>query len=194
MSLLVLVVLAGALAVALGVVFRGGISARTDPSRVEAAVALRVRNFLIPRSARDAKNPVPAGSEALAEGRAHFASHCASCHANDGSGRTEMGRGLYPRAPDMRSARTQRLTDGELFYLIENGIRFTGMPAWGVEGRPEESWKLVHFIRRLPGLGPEEVAEMEGQNPRSPAEWRELEEDDEFLHGGAAEGEAHGHH
>lgn len=194
MSLLVFAILAGAFVVALWVVFRGGISARTEPSRVETAVGLRVRNFLVPSAAREAKNPVPEGPEVLAEAREHFASHCASCHANDGSGRTEMGRGLYPRAPDMRSARTQGLTDGELFYFIENGIRFTGMPAWGGEGRPEESWKLVHFIRHLPELTPGEIAEMERQNPRSPEEWRELEEDEAFLRGGAVGEEAHARH
>ena len=79
---------------------------------------------------------MPNTEEAIAEGRAHFADHCASCHANDGSGDTEMGRGLYPRAPDMRLAATQNLEDHELFYIIENGIRLTGMPAWGTGKNP----------------------------------------------------------
>ena len=68
----------------------------------------------------------------------------------------------------MRLAATQELTDGELFYFIENGIRFTGMPAWG-DGSPkgeELGWKLVHFIRHLPQLTPDEVGEMEGLNPQ----------------------------
>jgi mono/diheme cytochrome c family protein len=60
----------------------------------------------------------------------HFADHCASCHANDGSGDTELGRNLWPKAPDMRAAPTQRLTDASCFYIIEHGVRFTGMPAW----------------------------------------------------------------
>ena len=62
----------------------------------------------------------------IAEGRDHFADHCATCHANDGSGNTEMGRGLYPKAPDMRLPATQNLSDAELFYIIENGVRLTG--------------------------------------------------------------------
>src|SRR5207247_5909710 len=66
-----------------------------------------------------------------------------SCHANDGSGQTEMGQHLYPRVPDMRLARTQELTDGELFAIIEDGVRFTGMPAWGDKSEQSQlaSWR-----------------------------------------------------
>ena len=77
---------------------------------------------------RDTPNPVSFSDAVWVESRAHFADHCAGCHANDGSGNTEVGRNLYPRAPDMRLAETQRLTDGELYWIIENGVRLTGMP------------------------------------------------------------------
>ena len=101
--------LAGATAFAAGVWFiRGGISARSAPRAFETAVARRIRTQAIPASARDARNPVPPSAEVIASGRAHFADHCATCHANDGSGDTEMGRGLYPRAPDMRLPRRSR--------------------------------------------------------------------------------------
>lgn len=162
---------------------RGGISTRADPGGVEEAVARRLRSLLIPAVARDARNPLALEPRILAESRAHFADHCASCHANDGSGRTNLGRNLYPRAPDMRGPITQELTDGELFYIIENGVRLTGMPGWGGAGKPEESWKLVHFIRHLPKSTPEEQAEMEQLNPRSAEEWREFQEEAEFLKG-----------
>ncbi|MGH9204083.1 MAG: c-type cytochrome, partial [Vicinamibacterales bacterium] len=131
-------------------------------------------------------NPVAASPEVLASGREHFADHCASCHANDGSGNTEMGRSLYPRAPDMRLARTQGLSDGEIFYIIENGVRLTGMPGWST-GTPEgetSSWHLVHFIRHLPSITAEEIAEMERLNPRSPAELQEEKAIDDFLNDG----------
>ncbi len=174
---------------------RTGLSARPEPSAIEGAVARTVRRWAIPAAARAARNPLPADARALAQGRAHFADHCASCHANDGSGRTELGRGLYPRPPDLRARGTQELTDGELFHVIENGIRLTGMPAWGGAGKPEESWKLVHFIRHLPRLTEEERHEMERLNPRSAEEWRELQEDEEFLRGGAPPAPAaEGHH
>ncbi len=181
--IVVVVTLAALVAVPGAVLLRGGISARPGPGAAEAAVARRLRSYLIPSSARQARNPLPVDPRVLAQGLAHFADHCASCHANDGSGDTSLGRNLYPRAPDMRGPLTQALTDGELFYIIENGVRFTGMPAWGGAGKPEESWKLVHFIRHLPALTPEERAEMETLNPRGADEWRELQEEAEFLQG-----------
>src|SRR5688500_7353443 len=96
-----------------------GLSARGDAGGLEAAMASRVRRLAIPSDARARRNPVPASPEALADGMTHYADHCASCHANDGSGKTELGQGLFPRAPDMRLAATQEMSDGELFYVIE---------------------------------------------------------------------------
>ena len=152
-----------------------GLSAREEPTAVEEFLARRMRALAMPRAARETKNPVTLTSEVLASGRAHFADHCAACHANDGSGQTHIGQSLYPKAPDMRRSETQSLTDGELFYVIENGIRLTGMPAWGT-GTPEnaeESWHLVHFIRHLPKLTAKELEEMEPLNPRSAEEGAE---------------------
>ena len=123
-----------------------GFSARGTPSTIEAFLAKRLRRMATPARARDAKNPVQATSEVVSAAKAHFADHCASCHGNDGRGATLIGRGLYPKPPDMTQADTQDLTDGELYYLIENGIRFTGMPAFGEEEgneQDEESWALV---------------------------------------------------
>jgi mono/diheme cytochrome c family protein len=168
---------------ATAVLLRGGISARPEPSALEAAIAQRARALAIPASARAARNPLPASGQALEAARAHFADHCASCHGNDGRGQTAMGRALYPRPPDLTAASTQGLSDGELFYVIENGVRFTGMPGFGAAGRPEESWKLVHFIRHLPTQTKDEAVEMEKLNPRTAAEWRELQADDDFLDG-----------
>ena len=162
-----------------------GISARADPGRIETAVARTMRRLAIPRSDRDRPNPIQATAEVMAAGMSHYADHCAACHANDGSGETDIGLGLYPKPPDMRLPATQSLTDGELFYIIENGVRLTGMPAWGT-GRPEEAeetWHLVHFIRHLPDLTEGELAEMEGLNPRPPAEIRQQMEEERFLRG-----------
>ncbi|WP_242344626.1 c-type cytochrome [Anaeromyxobacter terrae] len=171
--------------VGLGVILvrRGGISARREPSAVEARVARALRRWAIPREAREATNPIPSSPRVLAAGLAHFADHCATCHANDGSGQTRIGQSFYPRAPDLRAGATQGLTDGELFYVIENGVRFTGMPAWSAAGSAEGTWHLVHFIRHLPKLTAEEKAQMEALNPRSPEEWRALREEDAFLRG-----------
>ncbi len=163
----------------------GGVSARPSPGRVETFVARTVRDLAIGWHARHDPNPVPNTEEAVAEGRAHFADHCASCHANDGSGNVEMGRGLYPRAPDMRLPATQNLEEHELFYIIENGIRLTGMPAWGTGTAAGEaaSWKLVHFIRHLPRLTKEEIEQMDALNPKPPDEIRQEIEAEQFLRG-----------
>jgi len=188
-SVLVLLVLlaTAAAAAAAGVwyVRATGLSARATPGAVEARLARAVRGLAVPREVRERQNPVPRSDEALAQGRAHFADHCSSCHANDGGGDTEMGRNLFPKAPDMRLAETQALTDGELFWVIENGIRFTGMPGWstGTREGEEASWHLVHFIRRLPDITEAEVEDMEGLNPRSPEEVRQEIEAERFLRG-----------
>ncbi len=120
----------------------------------------------------------------MTEARAHFADHCAICHANNGSGKTEIGPNLYPKASDMRLPQTQDLTDGELYYTIHNGIRLTGMPAWGTDEKDEDSWKLVLFFRHLPRLTAVEEREMEALNPKAPEEKQEEQEEEQFLNGG----------
>ena len=173
-------------AVGLVYIMNAGLSARESPGAVETFMAGKVRGLVISRRARDLQSAIARAPEIIAAGREHFADHCATCHANDGSGDTEMGRGMWPKVPDMRLARTQNLSDGELFWIIENGVRFTGMPAWstGTKDGETASWHLVHFIRRLPKLTPEEIDEMELLNPKSPEEIRQHLTEEEFLKGG----------
>ena len=172
-----------------------GFSARAEPSAAERVIARAARRWAVPRGGRDAVNPVPFSTEALVEARAHFADHCASCHGNDGSGRTEIGQNLYPKAPDMRLPATQNMTDGELYWIIENGIRLTGMPAWGTgSGNDADTWKLVHFIRRLKDLSAADLEIMESLNPRSPAEIEEEQADQRFLSGETDEPPPDAHH
>jgi len=165
-----------------------GITARRTPFRGEARVARASWLYLVPAASRNAANPVPATAETLSHGLEHFADHCALCHANDGSGETTIGRNTFPRSPDLRSRRTQDLTDGELFYAIEQGVPWTAMPAWsnGTEEGARESWQLVAFIRHLPSLTREEMARMESLNPRSPADEQRDKDIDEFLRGSSA--------
>jgi mono/diheme cytochrome c family protein len=183
-----IVLLAAGVAIAVAIFFwvgARGVSARAQPGRIETMVAHTMRRLAIPGADRNRPNPVALSDEIIAEGMAHYADHCAACHANNGSGETEMGLGLYPKPPDMRLPATQSLTDGELFYIIENGIRLTGMPAWstGTTEGATASWHLVHFIRRLPNLTAAELADMEAVNPRSPAEFQQQVDEERFLRG-----------
>ena len=181
----VLVVAFGLMLAVLGYVRATGLRATVRPGPVETRVARAARSFAIPAGDRNRANPEPATPEAVGAGRAHFADHCASCHANDGSGNTDLGRGMYPPPPDLRLEATQQLTDGELFYIIEQGIRFTGMPGFGTGDAEHaaDSWELVHFIRHLPALSAAEIDEMRALNPRSAAEIRQEIEEERFLRG-----------
>ena len=185
--LIVVVVLGLALVTAVYVVATG-VSALPQPGTLESRTAHALRDAAIRMRVRGLMNPVPLSNDVVAEGMEHFADHCAVCHGNDGSGDTEMGRGLYPRPPDMRLPATQNLTDAELFYIIENGVRLTGMPGWSNGTREGEisSWHLVHFIRHLPKLSDEELARMDDLNPLTPAELKQREEEKRFLQGGDA--------
>jgi len=182
--LFVLVVLVSVGVLAWSILSRG-FSARDEPSAAEAFIARGFRHLAIPRKAREARNPVLSSPEVLAGAMEHFADHCAICHGNDGKGKTLIGKGLYPKPPDMSLVETQRLTDGELYYIIQNGVRLTGMPGWGngSERDSEDSWKLVHFIRHLSQLTLEERKAMEKMNPKSPDELREEQEEERFLRG-----------
>jgi hypothetical protein len=173
-------------AAAIAYVRVSGLRASDHPSAVERAVARRVRALAIPAAEAGRVNPLPLTEDGLSEGLAHYADHCASGHAIDGSGDTAMGRGLFPQAPDMRATPTQEMSDGELFYVIEHGIRFTGMPAWstGTAEGEAATWQLVHAIRRLPQLSVAERTRLEALMPRSREDVRQEIEEEQFLSGG----------
>lgn len=155
------------------IVVRRGFSAKDQPSTVEVIVARAVRNVSLAVRAGSLKNPFPDTPENTREGLEHFADHCSFCHANDGSGDSEIGRNLYPKPPDLRQSPTQHLSDGSIYSIIANGVRLTGMPA--SDHDPDDNWRLVLFVRHLPNLTPAEKAEMERLNPTS-------EHDEEHHH------------
>jgi len=164
--------------------FAHGFSARSEPSLVEAIAAQQARSLAMPAAARTRSNPVTKSKEVLHEGMAHWADHCSICHGNNGNAELSMGQQMYPHSPDMRKPQTQNLTDGEMFYIIENGIRLSGMPAFGhSEGDSNESWKLVHFIRHLPDVSSSEMAEMEKLNPKGPEDYEQEQQAEQFLNG-----------
>jgi mono/diheme cytochrome c family protein len=181
-AVLAIVGLAAALAAS---ILHDGLSASATPTHLEAMLARNAHRMSIPANARDARNPVAASAENLRDARLHFADHCATCHANDGSGDALIGQGLYPKPPNLRLPETQKLSDGELFWIIENGVRFTGMPAFATHGAEDDSWKLVLFIRHLPHLTAEERNEMERYNPKGPEDRAEEQREEDFLNGAA---------
>ena len=197
-----ILVLVGLMILGFGVALsflHGGLSSLAKPTKLETVVARSARHLAIPSSARTLQNPLLPSPEDLRDARLHFADHCAICHANDGSGDTPFGNGLYPKPTDLRLQQTQDLPDGELFWIIGNGVRFTGMPAFpstenpggsGNHNTAVDNWKLVHFIRHLPHLSPVERVEMENYNPKGPEERQEEEQENDFLNGATPKGPA----
>ena len=91
---------------------------------------------------------------------------CVTCHGAPGVDASEAGEGLNPPAPDLTTGKVQKRTDGELFWLVQGGIRMTGMPAFGPTHKDEEIWKIVAFLRRLPALSPEETRELKTEGAK----------------------------
>lgn len=128
-----------------------GFRASSQPGRIETGVARSLRNFAIPREETRRKNPYPSDEVALQQGRELFMTRCATCHGSDGHGFTPIGANIYPRVPDLHQQQTQSLSDGELHYIIENGVQMTGMPAMpGLRSDSKnDSWALVSYVRTL---------------------------------------------
>jgi len=185
--LIAVAVLAGVAIYLAKSILHDGLSSHATPTKLEAVLARNAHRLSIPSSARSTQNPISSSPEVLHGAAMHFADHCAICHGNDGSGNTMMGRGMYPKPPDLRQQQTQKLSDGEIFWVIENGVRFTGMPAFSSHGMENESWKLVHFIRHLPQQTPAERMDMERNNPKAPDDRAEEQNEDNFLMGTPSE-------
>ncbi len=172
-----LITIAGIVVLALIVTYAkvhaGGLSADSTPGRVEQLIARNLVRLSIPADAKRLENLVQHESHVWESAVDHFEDHCASCHGDDGQGRTAMGDSMYPKVPDLRADAVQRLSDGELFYIIQNGVRWTGMPAWSSEHSPEETWRLVALIRKLPALTPDEAGRLKRDSSGEPHEHHE---------------------
>jgi mono/diheme cytochrome c family protein len=120
----------------------------------------------------------------------HFAAHCAVCHGAPGVPRGDIAQGLYPPPPDL--AKTARLySPGELFWIVKNGIKMTGMPAWS-DHSDTELWATVAFVKKLPGMSEQDYARLVMENMAHGAQ---------HHHGDGDEGrpgqtppDGHGHH
>jgi mono/diheme cytochrome c family protein len=150
-ALVIIVLAAGGVAYA---VVRRGLAADRPPSRLEAAIARRLVLLAMPTATRAMENPHAGDPDSWRHAADHFADHCAVCHGADGRGKSELGPRMYPPVPDLSSADVQRMSDGALFAIIQNGVRWTGMPAFGAEHDADETWRLVSFIRHVPHVAP----------------------------------------
>ncbi len=150
-----------------------GCTANKKPSKLETWLANMAKDVAIPLEAQKVVNPVAKAPEVIQEGEHVYMASCSMCHGTDGHAQTGLGRGLYPPAMDLTSPHVQHWNDSELFWIIQNGVRLTGMPAWKNMLSESDSWKLVHFIRELPKQ-PSAAAAPPVTPPassRSPAEW-----------------------
>ena len=148
-------------------------AASKPPSGLEKAVAPFALNRSVAKRASDRKNPVAATPETLSRALGGYREMCVTCHGAPGVDPSEIGEGLNPPAPDLSLARVPARSDGELFWIVSNGIRMTGMPAFGPTHKEEQIWRMVAFVRHLPELSKEEEKSL-----------REGHEEEEHGHGG----------
>jgi len=158
-------VLFGILLVAVGAAaYVGTGSFNTAATSPPGTFEKRAAGFALDRSvakrAPQTKNPFAGSKDAMTGGLAHYKEMCVTCHGAPGVDASEIGEGLNPPAPDLTQPKVQRRTDGELFWIVQNGIRMTGMPAFGPTHKEEEVWKIVAFLRHLPELTPEEEKQL----------------------------------
>lgn len=125
------------------------LSALQEPGRFELWAASRAKHWLIGRAARSIQPHIPEGDQVIAIGEMRFRGECAACHGNDGRSPSDIGRGLYPRAADLGSPAVQTWSDRELFWIIKNGVRLTGMPGFGAALEDDEIWALVAYVRTV---------------------------------------------
>jgi mono/diheme cytochrome c family protein len=153
------------------VLLMSGCSASKKPSELETTLANVAKDVVIPLEAQNLKNPAPATDENNQAGQQTYLQQCALCHAADGHAEAKLGLAMYPPAMDLTSPHVQRWTDAELFWIIQNGVRLTGMPAWKTIVSEQDTWKMVDFIHALPKLAPNlAVQQKEAAAAKSQAE------------------------
>jgi mono/diheme cytochrome c family protein len=141
----------GVIGAVLGALLQG-CSADKTPSQGETNLANAAKDVTIPLEAGKMKNPLPETDEVASQGQAVFLGSCAPCHGADARGDTNIGRNMNPPAMDLTSAHVQHWSDAELFWIIQNGVRLTGMPSWKSSISDNDTWKLTRFIHNISRL------------------------------------------
>ena len=142
------------------------VAATKPPGKLEEGLARFALNRAVARRASKASNPLPASAEVWRDGLAHYRENCADCHGGPGIEASEAGQGLNPPAPDLTLPRVQKRPDGELYWIVANGIRMTGMPAFGPTHKEKEIWEIVAFVRHLDALTAEEEKALEREDEK----------------------------
>src|SRR4029450_5135329 len=137
------------------------------------SVATRSRDIVVPNDLNDPNR--------ISKGAGEYAEMCSGCHLAPGMERTEISRGLYPRAPELR--RKTDLTPAEQFWIVKHGVKMTGMPAWGVTHNDELLWDVVAFVRKLPELTPEQYETLVKNAPKHEELMKEMETGDHRQNG-----------
>ena len=141
----------GAIGAMLGALLQG-CTAGKHPSQDETNLANAAKDVTIPLEAGKKQNPLPETDAVVSQGQEVFLGSCVQCHGADGRGDTNIGRNMAPPAMDLTSSHVQHWSDAELFWIVQNGVRLTGMPAWQSSLSEDDTWKLVRFIHHLPRL------------------------------------------
>lgn len=164
-------------------------AASTPTGKMEKQLATFALNKSVAKRAPSQKNPFSGTAEVLKEGLEHYKENCVVCHGAPGVDVSEIGQGLNPPAPELTLPRVQRRPDGELFWIVSNGIRMTGMPAFKPTHKPDEIWKTVVFIRHL-----EEITRAEQQALKAGAEEAEHHHEEGAGEKSGAKSEEHEEH
>ena len=152
---MIVIVVLGAAALAIAV-YSWPFSALPQPGRWETWAARRAKHWSISRAARFVPPEPPADESSAAAGQMDYGSDCSACHGLDGRTPSNFGQSMYPRVPNLGSPGIQHWSDAELFWIIKNGIRHSGMPGFGRIHSDDEIWDLVHYVRSIPAQKPSE--------------------------------------
>ena len=131
------------------------ISAMHEEGKMRAWLFSTVMDNSVERRARGIEIPALGDSAQVAEGFEHFNEMCVTCHGAPGVQKSETGEGLNPKAPDLAKAALD-WNDAELFWIIKNGVRMTGMPAFGPTHGDDKIWAIVAFVRKTEKMTPAE--------------------------------------
>jgi mono/diheme cytochrome c family protein len=153
---------------------RFDLTALREPGSLETSVANWGTHFLIRRASRQGIPPRPLDTKAsIASGRTLYTSTCGFCHGSDGRAQTPIGQWTYPRAANLTSEQVQSFSDQELFWIIQNGVRFTGMPAFAKVETPDHIWDLVNYVRTLPSASRKEESTNTAQQKEQASEQKQ---------------------